>query len=183
MLNNYSCRSPLESFCEFRKSGENFNLEELKNPILVGCNFTKIFTVDVLWGFSKTPKTISTTVSPGKFIDQLLFKVISLQEKNTGCLEFWRKSKFLFDILQSTKMNNKHSKVLLEFRKNPRKWNYRWSSMLKTCTTSIVHIFKQICCFDEVFLMVLTSTEYLFTERPLSALQELEIVVHVFSCT
>ena len=52
--------------------------------------------------------------------------------------------------------------------------------MLKTSTTPIVGIFKQICCFDEVFLMVLKSTEHLFTERPLSGLQELEILVHVF---
>ena len=71
MPNNYSCRSPLGSFSELRKSGENFNLEELTNPILAGCNFTKNFPVDVLWEFSETPKAISTTISPGKFIDQL----------------------------------------------------------------------------------------------------------------
>ena len=57
------------------------------------------------------------------------------------------------------KMNNKHSQVLLVFRKNPRKWNYG--------TTLIVGIFKRVCCFDEVFLMILTSTEQLFIERPL----------------
>ena len=74
MLNNYSCRSPRESFSKFRKSGENFNLEELTNPILAGCNFTKNFTVDVLWEFSETPKTISTTGSPGNFINQLHLK-------------------------------------------------------------------------------------------------------------
>ena len=28
-------------------------------------------------------------------------------------------------------------------------------------------IFERICCFDEVFLMALTSTEQLFIERPL----------------
>ena len=52
--------------------------------------------------------------------------------------------------------------------------------MLKTSTTPIVGIFKQICCFDEVFLMVLKSTEHLFTERPLSGLQELEIFTRFF---
>ena len=31
----------------------------------------------------------------------------------------------------------------------------------------IVGVFKWICCFDEVFLMALTSTEQLFIERPL----------------
>ena len=54
--------------------------------------------------------------------------------------------------------------------------------MLKTSTTPIVGIFKQICCFDEAFLMVLKSTEHLFTERPLSGLRELEILVNVFIC-
>ena len=39
--------------------------------------------------------------------------------------------------------------------------------MLKTCTTLIIGIFERFCCFDEVFLMALTSTEQLFTERPL----------------
>ena len=57
--------------------------------------------------------------------------------------------------------------MLLIFWKNPRKWNYGWSSMLKICTTFIVGIFKRFCCFDEVFLMALTSTEQLFIEKPL----------------
>ena len=53
-------------------------------------------------------------------------------------------------------------------RKNPRKWNYSWSSVLKTCTTLIAGIFEWIWqFFDEVFLMVPTSMEQLFTERPL----------------
>ena len=47
MLNNYFFRSPLESSSVFWKSGENFNLEELTNPMLVGDNFTENFTVDV----------------------------------------------------------------------------------------------------------------------------------------
>ena len=57
--------------------------------------------------------------------------------------------------------------MLLIFWKNPRKWNYGWTSMLKICTTFIVGIFKRFCCFDEVFLMALTSTEQLFIEKPL----------------
>ena len=72
--------------------------------MLLGCNFTENFTVDVPWEFSETSNTISTAVSLGEFINQLLLKVISLQEK-----------------MQSEKMNNKHSQVLLVFRKNPRK--------------------------------------------------------------
>ena len=39
--------------------------------------------------------------------------------------------------------------------------------MLKTYTALNVGLFEQICCFDEVFLMALTSTEELFKERPL----------------
>ena len=44
---------------------------------------------------------------------------------------------------------------------------YGWSSMLMTCTALIVGIFKQIFCFDELFLMALTSIEQLFIERSL----------------
>ena len=57
--------------------------------------------------------------------------------------------------------------MLLVFRKNSRNWNYGWSSVLKTCTALIVVIFERICCFDEVFLMALTSKEQLFIERSL----------------
>ena len=38
---------------------------------------------------------------------------------------------------------------------------------MKICITLIVGIFKQFCCFDEVVLMALPSTEQLFIERPL----------------
>ena len=34
----------------FWKSEENFNLEELTNPMLVGDNFTEIFTAEVAMG-------------------------------------------------------------------------------------------------------------------------------------
>ena len=47
MLNNYSCGSPPETSSAFWKSGENFNLEELINPMLVGYTFTENFAVDV----------------------------------------------------------------------------------------------------------------------------------------
>ena len=50
MLNNYSCRSPMENTSMFWKSGGNFNLEELSNPVLVGYNFTDNFNVDVAVG-------------------------------------------------------------------------------------------------------------------------------------
>ena len=65
-------------------------------------------------------------------------------------------------------MGNKHSQVLLVFRKNPRKWNYRSNFMLKTTTVLAVGFFEQSCCFDEVFLMAITSAEQLFIERPLN---------------
>ena len=38
---------------------------------------------------------------------------------------------------------------------------------LITMKELIVGIFEQFCCFEEVFLMALTSTEQLFIERPL----------------
>ena len=46
-------RSRLEISSVFWKSGENFNLEELTNPMLVGCNFPDNFTVDVAMGISQ----------------------------------------------------------------------------------------------------------------------------------
>ena len=70
MLNSYSCRSPLETSSVFWKSGENFNLEELTNPMFLGYNFTDNLLLTLLWGFSETSKTISTAVSLGEFIDQ-----------------------------------------------------------------------------------------------------------------
>ena len=39
--------------------------------------------------------------------------------------------------------------------------------MLKTSSVLVVGFFEQSCCFDEVFLMALTSAEQLFIERPL----------------
>ena len=101
MLNNYFSRSPLESSTVFWKSEENFDLEELTNTVLVGDNFT----ADVAMWISETYKTIPTAVSFGEFIDQLLLKIISLQQKRTGHLIFWRNkdSKFLLDRLQLKK--------------------------------------------------------------------------------
>ena len=49
--------------------------------------------------------------------------------------------------------------------------------MLKTCTTLIVAIFERFGCFDEVFLMALTSTEQLFIETLLC-----RRFLHRFSC-
>ena len=48
MLNNFFCRSLLESSSVFWKSGENFNLKELTNPMLAGDNFMENFTAKVL---------------------------------------------------------------------------------------------------------------------------------------
>ena len=50
MLNNDSCKSPLETSSVFWKSGENFSLAELINPMLVDYNFIENFTVDVAVG-------------------------------------------------------------------------------------------------------------------------------------
>ena len=57
--------------------------------------------------------------------------------------------------------------MLLVFRKNRRKWNYRWNFVLKTRTTLFAGILKWICCFDKVFSIALTSTEQHFIERSL----------------
>ena len=67
MLNNY--------FCVFWKSGENFDLEELINPMLAGYNFTENFIVEIAVGISETSKTISTALSLDEFTHQLLLKV------------------------------------------------------------------------------------------------------------
>ena len=40
----------MENTSIFWKSGGNFNLEELSNPVLVGYNFTDNFNVDVAVG-------------------------------------------------------------------------------------------------------------------------------------
>ena len=47
MLFYYPYDLPLETCPVFWKSGENFNLEELINPMLVGYKFTENCTVDV----------------------------------------------------------------------------------------------------------------------------------------
>ena len=48
------------------------------------------------WELLETSKTISTAVSLGEFVDQLLLKVISLQEKSTGRLIFLRNKESKF---------------------------------------------------------------------------------------
>ena len=50
MLNNYSCRSPLESSSVFGNSGENFKVEGLTNSMMLGYNFTENFTADIAMG-------------------------------------------------------------------------------------------------------------------------------------
>ena len=119
----------------------------------------------LLWEFSKTSNTISTAVSLGKFVHQILLKWSVCRKK----VNFLKKQKqqILASHIAVKTMNNKHSQVLLVSRKNPRKWNYEWSSVLKTSTALIVGIFERFCCFDEVFLMALISTEQLYMERPL----------------
>ena len=113
------------------------------------------------WEFSKTSKNnIHSCFFWREFIDQLLLKVISLQQKNKGRLIFWRnkESKYLLDRLQPKNMNNKHFQVFLVLRKNPRKWNYR-----SYCR----YFWKNLLMFWWKFLMALTSTKQLFKESPL----------------
>ena len=68
MLNNYSCESPQEISSVLWKSGENFHLEELINPMLVGYNFTENFTVDAAEGIFRIclPITIKSNQFVGK---------------------------------------------------------------------------------------------------------------------
>ena len=54
--------------------------------MLVGYSFTENITVDAAVRILETSKPIYTAVSLGKFIDQLLLKVISLQETRKGRL-------------------------------------------------------------------------------------------------
>ena len=72
---------------------------------MVGYNFTENFTVDVAMGILEKPKTISQAISLVEFIDQLLLKIISLQEESTDRLIFWinKVSKLLLDTFQSKK--------------------------------------------------------------------------------
>ena len=55
---------------------------------------------------------LTAAVALGEFIDQLLLKVISLQEKGTYRQIFWRnkESKFLVDTLQSKQKKNMKKK-------------------------------------------------------------------------
>ena len=166
-----SCRSPLESSSASWKSGENFNLEELTNSMLVGYNFTENFTVDVAVGIFRNVWNNIHSCFYWRIYRSITIKSNQFAGKKYRSSDFWRnkESKFLHDTLQSKKMNNKRSQVLLllVFRKTPRRWNYGWRPVLKTCTALIVGIFEQIFCFDELFLMALTSTEQRFIERPL----------------
>ena len=95
MLSNYSCRSPLGSSSVFWEPGENSNLELLtiNKPNVGRLRLTENFTADVAWRFSEISEKISTAVSLGKFIDQLLLKVISLQEKMYRPSDFLKKQR------------------------------------------------------------------------------------------
>ena len=50
MLSKYSLDHLKKALLVLWKFGENFNLEDLTNPMLVGYNFTGNFTVDVAEG-------------------------------------------------------------------------------------------------------------------------------------
>ena len=63
MLNNFFCRSLLESSSVFWKSGENFNLKELTNPMLAGDNFMENFTAEVLKLLQNSQESICGRVS------------------------------------------------------------------------------------------------------------------------
>ena len=118
------------------------------------------------WEFSETSKTIFTV--GWRIYRSVAIKSNQFAGKKYRPSDFLKKQReqILAWHIAVKKMNNKHSQALLIFRKNPRKWNYGWSSVLKTCTALIVGVFERICCFEEVFLMALTSTEQPFIERP-----------------
>ena len=63
MLNNFFCRLLLESSSVFWKSGENFNLKELTNPMLPGDNFMENFTAEVLKLLQNSQESICGRVS------------------------------------------------------------------------------------------------------------------------
>ena len=128
--------------------------------MFIGDNFNEDFTADVAVGIFR--KQYPLLFLFGNL--SVYTKVICFQEKSTGSLRFLRNietkrvNSCLTNCSQKRKKKKKHFQVFQVFRKNPRKWNYGWSSVLKTCTVLIVGIFGRIFWFDEVFLMALTST-------------------------
>ena len=172
MLNIYSCRSPLESSSVVWKSGEKVNLEELTNPVLVGYNSTGNFTVDVAVGIFRNVSNNIDSCFSWQIYRSITMKSNQLAEKKYWPSDFMKRQRGKIlawhnAVKKKKKMNHKHSQVLLVFGKSPRKLNYGWRSVLKTCTALIVGFFDWICSFDEAFVMSLTSTEQLFIERPL----------------
>ena len=64
-------------------------------------------------------------------------------------------------------MNNKHSQVLIVFRKNLENETLRVNFRAEDLHCYYCSYFRMNLFFDEVLLMALTSTEQLFIEGPL----------------
>ena len=47
MMNNYFCRTPLESSSVIWRSGKNFNTEQLTKPMFAGDSFNENLTADI----------------------------------------------------------------------------------------------------------------------------------------
>ena len=118
----------------FWKSGENFNMKQLTNLMLVGYNFTENFTVDLAMGILQYVWNgidscfswwiyRSITIKRNQFAKKKVQAVWFFKETNkrvNTCLTHCSQNK----TKKEKKMNNKHSRLLLVFRENPTKWNY-----------------------------------------------------------
>ena len=146
MLNNYFCEIPPRSLFCVLKTGENFNPKQLTKPMLTDDSFTEIFTVDV-------PVGIFQNVSSNIYscfcwrIYQLLLKVSSLYKKVQAVWFFEETNRIKESITHcSQKKKQKNIQVFLKIGvpnwKNPRNWNYRWTSRVNTWIAPSVGIFK-----------------------------------------
>ena len=123
MQSNYFCRTPLESSSVFWKSEENFNLEELTNPILVGNKFTENF-IHCRHCRGNFPKRLK------QYPQLLLFTNLSITVKSN---QFEGKKNRSSDFLK--KQRNKESKFLLDilqYKKNKKIKQKQTTNILKS---------------------------------------------------
>ena len=109
--------------------------------MLVGDNFNENFAAIATVGISKT---IYRAVSLREFINYYWKSHQFVRIKSTRPLSFWRnkKTKRVNSYLTNCSQKRKKNETNI-LRKNPRKWNYEWNSVLKTCTELIVGIFER----------------------------------------
>ena len=126
--------------------------------MLVSFNFTENLTVDVAVGIFRNVYNNIHSCFSWQIYQLITIKNSQFEGRSTDRLIFWRNKETVNSCLihcshkkqkkklkKTKKTNNKHFQMLLVFRKKSRRLNYRWSSVLKTCTTLIVGIFEQIC--------------------------------------